>query len=141
MRGLTVRGTTRSPARRSLIEATGAEAIVGDPDRVATLARALDHVSVACILLGSAVGEREQIAALHSSRLEMLLQRMLDTTVRGIVYETAGSVDEAILRRGSEVVRATCEGSRIRFAFLTADQTDYSRWLAAAAAAVEHNLD
>jgi nucleoside-diphosphate-sugar epimerase len=140
-RGLVVRGTTRSEGGRALIEAAGAEAIIGDPDRVSTLARALDHVSVACILLGSAVGRPEQLAALHGSRLEMLLTRMLDTTVRGVVYEAAGSVEAAILHRGSEIVRAKCEGSRIPFALLDGDPADYGGWLAAATAAVEHLLD
>jgi len=122
--GHAVRGTTRDPARRGEIEAAGAEAVIGDPDVVATLARSLDHVSVACVLLGSAVGSPEQLAALHGPRLEMLLTRMLDTTVRGIVYETAGAVDPAVLRAGAERVRACCEDSRIPYALLEADPVD-----------------
>ena len=60
-----MRGTTRDPARRGAIEAAGAEPFVGDPDLVATLAPALEHVGVACLLLGSATGAPEHLAALH----------------------------------------------------------------------------
>ena len=74
--------------------------MIGDPDVVATLAGSLEHVSVACVLLGSAVGSPDQLGALHGTRLEMLLTRMLDTTVRGIVYEAVGSVDRSAPRGG-----------------------------------------
>ena len=90
--GHAVRGTTRDPDRRTEIEASGAEPFIGDPNVVGTLAPALAHVGVACILLGSAIGTEEQLAALHGTRLDMLLERMLDTTVRGVVYQAAGSV-------------------------------------------------
>ncbi len=136
-RGFAVRGTTRSAAGCAAIEAVGAEALIGDPDRVATVVRGLDHVSVACILLGSAVGPRERIAALHSSRLEMLLQRMLDTTIRGVVYEAAGSVGDEILGAGAELVRARCLGSRTEFALLETDPSDHAGWLADAVQAVD----
>jgi len=117
-RGNAVRATTRDPAHVGAIEAAGAEAIVGDPDRVATIAPAFEHVGAAVILLGSAGGSPEALAALHGSRLDMLLLRMLDSTVRGIVYEAAGSVDASILDAGAERVRAFCEGSRIPYALL-----------------------
>ena len=108
-RGHAVRGTTRDLARAGAIEAVGAEPLVGDPDRFATLARAFDHVAVACLLLGSATGSPERVQALHGSRLEMLLTRMIDTTVRGVVYESAGSVDQELLAAGAARVRQACE--------------------------------
>ncbi len=117
------------------------EAMVGDPDVVATLARSLEHVSVTCVLLGSAVGSPEQLAALHGTRLEMLLSRMLDTTVRGIVYEAAGAVDAAALQAGAARVRACCEDSRIPYALLRADPADVDAWTVAAVAAVDSALD
>ena len=138
--GHAVRGTTRDPTRAAEIEAIGAEAVVGDPDVIATLARSLDHVSVACVLLGSADGSAERLAALHGTRLEMLLTRMLDTTVRGIVYEAAGSVDRALLDAGAELVRERCEDSRIPFALLDADPGDASAWVSAAVRAVDRVL-
>ena len=136
-RGHAVRATTRDPAHVSAIEAAGAEAVVGDPDRVATIAPALEHVGAAVILLGSATGNTESIAALHGSRLDMLLLRMLDSTVRGIVYEAIGSVDSSILDAGAERVRTFCEGSRIPYALLDADGAD---WPAGAVDAVENVL-
>ncbi len=138
--GHTVRGTTRDPGRSAEIEAAGAEAYVGDPDRVATLSPAFAHVGVACVLLGCATGTDEQLAALHSSRLEMLVERMLDTTVRGIVYEAAGNVDPALLRAGSERIRHGCERSLIPYELLTADPADHRQWLEEARRAVERTL-
>ena len=135
--GHAVRGTTRDPARRPEIEAAGVEVVVGDPDVVATLARAFEHVSVTCVLLGSAVGSPERLAALHGTRLEMLLTRMLDTTVRGIVYEAAGSVDAAVLEAVAARVRARCDDSRIPYALLDADSGSAAAWTSAAVQAVE----
>jgi nucleoside-diphosphate-sugar epimerase len=130
--GHAVRGTTRDAAVVAAIEAAGAEAYVGDPDRVATLTPALEHVSAAVILLGSATGPPASLAALHGTRLEMLLMRMLDTTVRGIVYEAAGSVDPAVLHGGAARVRAACEDSLIPYQLLDADPRDHEQWLDAA---------
>jgi uncharacterized protein YbjT (DUF2867 family) len=139
-RGHTVRGTTRNPARRLEIESAGAEPFVGDPDRVVTLAPALDHVAVACLLLGSASGPRERLQALFSTRLDMLLQRMLDTTVHGVVYESSGIAPEELLGEGAQRVRAACERSLIPFVLLAADPVDHSRWPAVAADAVQRAL-
>jgi uncharacterized protein YbjT (DUF2867 family) len=138
--GHAVRGTTRDLARRAAIEAAGAEAFVGDPDRVATVAPALDHATVLCVLLGSATGSAAHVAALHSTRLEMLLQRTLDSTVRGIVYEAAGTLDGPVLERGAEAVTAACEDSHIPYVLLRTDPADHDAWSAAAVAAVDRVL-
>ena len=140
-RGHAVRGTTRSSARLEAIEAAGAEAVLGDPDVVGTLVRWFEHVGVACVLLGSAAGTPEQLAALHGPRLDMLLARMLDTTVRGVVYEAAGSVGPALLEAGATLVRERCEDSRIPYALLRADPADGCAWTVAAATAVDSALD
>ncbi|MGI8506682.1 MAG: hypothetical protein ACR2MK_07720 [Solirubrobacteraceae bacterium] len=139
-RGHAVRGTTRHAARRAEIEAAGAEPFVGDPDRVATLGPALDHVGVACVLLGSATGPREQLEALHGTRLEMLLERMLDTTIRGVVYEHAGTVAPEVLQAGVARVRHACERSLIPYVLLSADPGNYQAWPDAASAAVQQLL-
>ena len=127
--GHAVRGTTRDSGRLEQLESAGIEGVVGDPDRIATLSGAFEHVTVACLLLGSAVGSADQVKALHSSRLEMLLGRMLDTTIRGVVYEANGSVARAVLDAGALVVQRTCEGSRIPHALLRAEPYDHGRWL------------
>jgi threonine dehydrogenase-like Zn-dependent dehydrogenase len=138
--GHAVRGTTRDPHRRSQIEAAGVEPFVGDPDLIGTLARALQHVTVACVLLGSASGTDAQLAALHGTRLDMLLERMLDTTVRAVVYERSGTVPDEILAGGAERVRYACQRSLIPFALIEADPSDHGQWPARAAAAVQRAL-
>lgn len=111
--------------------------MLADPDRVATLVRALDHASVACVLLGSAAGSPEQVAALHSTRLEMLLTKIVDTTVRGVVYEARGSVDAGLLAGGAARVRAFGERSLAGWQLLDADPADHVAWLSAAVAAID----
>ena len=110
--------------------------MLADPDRIATLVGALDHASVACVLLGSATGSPEQVAALHSTRLEMLLTKIVDTTVRGVVYEARGSVDAAVLAAGAARVRAFGERSLAGWQLLEADPADQLAWLAAAVGAI-----
>jgi nucleoside-diphosphate-sugar epimerase len=139
-RGHAVRGTTRDPARGAELEAAGVEPYVGDPDRVATIAPAFAHAGVVCVLLGSAEGTREELAALHGTRLDMLLERMLDTTVRGVVYESAGSIDPDLLAAGAERVRHACERSLIPFVLLDVDAAERDAWLAAALAGVQRIL-
>jgi hypothetical protein len=80
--GHAVRAVTRSEANRDRIEATGAECWIGDPDVVGTLRYALDNVTLLLHLLGASDDPE-----LHGSRLHMLLERTIDTTVRGVVYE------------------------------------------------------
>ncbi len=138
--GHAVRGTTRDPARREEIEAAGAEPFVGDPNLVGTLAPALAHVGVACILLGSATGTDEQLTALHGTRLDMLLERMLDTTVRGVVYQAAGSVDPGLLSAGADRVRYACERSLIPYELLSADPAADDGWVTETVAAIERAL-
>ena len=94
--GHAVRGTTRDPAAAPRLEAAGAEAFVGDPDRVGDPGRPRSRMSAwpACCW-ARRPGPPEQLRALHGTRLDMLLERMLDTTVRGVVYERSGTVDPA----------------------------------------------
>jgi len=135
--GHAVRGTTRTEGRRAAIEAAGAEVWIGDPDRIATISYALADVTILCWLMGSAEGPAEQVEALHGSRLRMLLERTIDTTVRGLLYEAAGSVDRELLAAGSETVRAACGYSEIPHALLDADPADHDAWLPAALRAID----
>jgi len=131
--GHAVRGTTRDPQRITAIEAAGAEPYLGDPDRIGTLTYALDNVTILCWLLGSATGPAGAVEALHGPRLRMLLERSIDTTVRGVLYEAAGRVGEDVLGAGRETVRAACSHSEIPYAFLDADPGDPDGWARAAA--------
>ncbi|MDA0179924.1 hypothetical protein OJ997_06425 [Solirubrobacter phytolaccae] len=88
--GHAVRGTTRG-AHVEDIRTSGAEAYVGDPDRIATLMDALHGVTIACWLAGG--------LEIPEGRLRMFLEKLVDTGVRGVVYEGAHA-DTA--RRASE---------------------------------------
>jgi Trk K+ transport system NAD-binding subunit len=135
--GHAVRGTTRRSVELPTLEAAGVEPFVADPDRVGTIVPALQQVSIACVLLGSAAGDPERVAALHGPRLEMLLEKMIDTTVRGVVYEAAGSVAPNVLGQGAELVGAACGRSRIPYAVIDADRVNHRAWVMAALTAIE----
>jgi nucleoside-diphosphate-sugar epimerase len=96
--GHAVRGTTRDPARLEAIAGTGAEAVLADPDRVGTLVSALAAVTVVVWLLGSASGT---VDALHGPRLRALLEKLVDTPVRGYVHEAAGDGDAELVREAA----------------------------------------
>src|SRR5213078_1435393 len=101
--GHAVRGTTRRAARVAEIEASGAQAAIADPNRLGTLLPELEGLAAICWLMGSAVGEPELIAALHGPRLESLLEKLVDTPVRGFVYEAGGTVQRTRLDAGAEI--------------------------------------
>jgi NAD(P)H-binding len=138
--GHAVRATTRDPARAEAIRAAGAEPFVGDPDRIATLMGALTGVTVLAWLMGTACGDPEQVFALHDTRLRMLWEKLVDTPVRGVVYEAAGSVPEPALIRGEAVARIAHETWRIPLAYVRAEPADETAWVADARSAVNELL-
>ena len=138
--GHAVRITTRDEAGRAAIEAAGAECWIGTPDRIGSLRNALAGATVLCWLLGTATGEADALAALHGSRLAMMLSQTIDTTVRGIVYEAAGSVGDEVLARGAGLVREAAERSSIPYAVLDADPSRRDEWLLVASAAIDQLL-
>jgi uncharacterized protein YbjT (DUF2867 family) len=135
--GHAVRVTTRTEAGRAAIEATGAECWIGTPERLATLRAALESVTIVCWLLGTAAGEGEALRALHASRLEFFLGQVIDTTVRGFVYEAAGTVPSEALTEGERIVQALGERNVIPVAVLGADPLDTGVWLDAAHAEID----
>jgi hypothetical protein len=140
--GHAVRINTRARAGRAAIQASGAECFIGTPDRLATLRAALEAVTIACWLLGTATGPPAQVAALHGSRLEFFLGQAIDTTVRGFVYEASGTiVAPEILAAGERTVRALGARNAIPVAVLRADPSDLGAWLAGAHAAVRSLLE
>jgi hypothetical protein len=139
-RGHAVRGTTRDEARFGAIAATGAEAALADPDRLITLMPQVEGVSVLCWLLGSAEGDPEAVAALHGPRLETLTERLVDTHVRGFVYEGAGSVAPELLERGAALVERASATWNIPAEIVRRDPRDHSGWVEAMVAAVERVL-
>jgi hypothetical protein len=134
--GHAVRVVTRGEERVPAIRAIGAEPWAGDPDRIGTLRYALDNVTLLLWLLGTATGDPERVAALHGSRLEMMLERTVDTTVRGVVYEAAGTLAPEIYASGLHEVRRANERNEVPFAVLDADPRDPAAWRSAAHAAI-----
>ena len=133
--GHAVRAVTRSPARRAQIEAAGCECWIGDPDRIGSLRYALDNVTVLLWLLGTATGPN--VEALHGSRLRMMLDKTTDTTVRGVVYEAAGTVGPEALAAGVEEMRHARRTNEIPYALLEVGREDGAAWVAAARAAID----
>jgi uncharacterized protein YbjT (DUF2867 family) len=111
--GWAVRGTSRREEGLAAIETAGIEAALADPERPATVLDLVGDVAVVYWLLGSAVGEPEDVAAIHGPRLERLLEHLVETAVRRFVYEAAGTVDPAVLEGGAAAVRAAGERWRI----------------------------
>jgi hypothetical protein len=129
--GHMVRGTTRDPARAEAIAAAGAEPYVGDPDRIATLMDALRGVTIVCWLMGTV-----PVPDLHGGRLRMFWEKLVDTPVRGVVYEPS----RPALPEGEAVARRAAETWQIPLEVLRADPADHAAWLAAASAAVARLL-
>jgi nucleoside-diphosphate-sugar epimerase len=134
--GWAVRGTTRRPEGAEAIEASGIEAVVADPDRALTVLEQIEGVSLILWLLGSARGDAELLEALHGPRLERVLEEMVDTPVRGFVYEAAGSVEPRLFERGRAIVTAAGERWRIPYELVDADPADPAVWRAEMLAAI-----
>ena len=77
------------------------------------------------------------IAALHGTRLEMMLGRVIDSTVRGVVYEAAGTVGDELLAAGAAELRRACELNAIPYALVVDDPCDGEAWNAAARQAID----
>jgi uncharacterized protein YbjT (DUF2867 family) len=103
--GWEVRGTSRDIEVLTAIEAAGIEPARANPDQPGTVLELVGDVAVVIWLLGSAEGAAENLAAIHGPRLEGLLERLVDTPVRGFVYEGAGTVDAKLLAGGADLAR------------------------------------
>ena len=136
--GHAVRGTTRTREHLAEIEAAGAEAVLADPNRLGTLMRELAGVTLICWLMGSAEGGTAE--DLHGPRLRTLLERLVDTPVRGVVYEAAGSVPAELLAAGAAAVREASARWSMPAEVVEAEPRDSEAWLAAMTGAVERLL-
>jgi len=96
--GWAVRGTSRREEGLETIAAAGIEPAIADPDRPGTILELVTDVAVLVLLLGGAVGSEEELAAVHGPRLERLLEHLVETPVRGVLYEGTEA--------GAEIVRA-----------------------------------
>ena len=135
-----MRGTSRSDAGLERIAAAGAEAATADPDRLVTLMPHVEGVTVLCWLMGSASGDEHNVHALHGPRLETLMERLVDTHVRGVVYEGAGSVDPALLEQGASLVQRAHDTWNVPVEIVEHEPSDVSGWVEEMASAVERVL-
>ena len=134
--GWAVRGTSRCEEGLAAIASAGIEAALADPERPGTVLDLVGDVAVVVFLLGSAVGEPDAVSALHGPRLGRLLERFVDTPVRGVVYEAAGSVEPMVLGAGAELVRGAGRTWRIPVSVVDAEPNPPRRWAEEMAAAV-----
>ena len=121
-----MRGTSRSEDGRAAIEAAGFEGVVADPDRLGTLLPHLQGASALCWLMGTA-GD----PALRGERFASLLELVVDTHVRGVVYE--GPEEGDVARRAGATYR-------MPLALISAAPEDPGPWLDDALHAVESVL-
>lgn len=136
--GHPVRGTTRDPRRLPELEAAGIEPAVGDPYRLATLMPHVANTSAMVWLMATAVGD--DVEALHRTRLHTVLERLVDTPVRGLVYEAAGTLPRALLREGAGAVRKASLTWQMPIAIVEQAPADHEAWVAAMVAGVESVL-
>ncbi len=127
--GWAVRGTSRGEEGLVAIEAAGIEPARADPEKPATVLELVDDVAVVLWLLGSAAGPDEDITAIHGPRLESLLERLVETPVRGFVYEGVGTVDPKLLAAGAESARHAERTWRIPVAITETPRTEGPRWV------------
>jgi len=130
--GWAVRGTSRGEEGLTAIAAAGIEPASADPERPGTVLELVGDVAVVHWLMGSAQGAPQRLEAIHGPRLERLLERLVDTPVRGFVYEAAGSAPPAALEAGAAAVVRAGETWRIPFSLLDADPADPAGWAEAA---------
>ncbi len=110
--------------------------MAADPDRLATLVGALSGVTVVCWLMGSATGSPD----VHGARLETLMAHLVDTPVRGFVYEAAGSVRPEVLAEGAAIVGGVSDRCRIPASIVPTSPSQHAEWLADMTEAVERLL-
>jgi hypothetical protein len=101
--------------------------VVAEPDRLGTLVPALAGVSVVCWLMGTASGSPE----LHGARLQTLMEHLVDTPVRGLVYEAAGTVEPRLLQQGADIVLEASRTWHMPGEVVSADPAAFDEWLEA----------
>ena len=125
--GWAVRGTSRREEGLEAIAAAGIEPALADPDRPGTILELVDDVAVLVLLLGGAAGSEEELAAIHGPRLERLLEHLVETPVRGVLYEGTEA--------GAEIVRAAERTWRIPVEVLGTEERPRRRRRAASSPA------
>ena len=131
--GWAVRGTSRSEAGREAIAAAGLEAIEADPDLVGSVVELLGDVTVLAWLLGG-LADADAVATLNGPRLGSLLEKVVDTPVRGFVLEAPSGGE------GRELVEDAISRWHLPAEIVSADRSDPDAWAAAVAGAVGRSI-
>ena len=131
-RGWAVRGTSRSEAGRSAIEAAGLEAAPADPDRVGSIVQLLGDVTALAWLLVAVPAPEGTV--LNSERLGSLLEKLVDTPVRGLVFEAPASGE------GLAAVEDAATRWQIPVEVVSVDRGDAGGWASEVADAVERSV-
>ena len=129
-RGWAVRGTSRGADGVAAIAAAGLEGAEADPDRVGSITELVGDVTVLAWLLGGGV-EPGAAADLNGPRLESLLAKLVDTPVRGFVFERPAD------GTGVEWVEDAIARWHLPAQIVEADRSDPDAWAMAVADAVE----
>jgi len=129
--GWAVRGTSRQRAGVEAIEAAGLEGAIADPDRVGTVLDQVGDVAVVIWLMGSAAGTPDEIEAVNVLRLESLLEKLVDTPVRGFVFEGSGTASDEVLAAGAALVERAAETWRIPVRVIAEGRADGDAWTTA----------
>ena len=74
---------------------------------------------------------------MNGPRLERLLEKVVDTPVRGFVYEAAGTAPGAALEEGARLVTEAGERWRIPVEVVRVDPAETDRWRAEMLAAAD----
>jgi uncharacterized protein YbjT (DUF2867 family) len=127
--GWEVRGTSRTEEGLTAIEAAGIEPARADPERPSTILDLVGDVTIVLWLLGSATGSAADLASIHGPRLEGLLERLVDTPVRGFLYEGVGTVDRGVLVQGAALVRNAQDTWRIPVAVTETSREHGPLWV------------
>ena len=106
--GHAVRGSSRTSEGAALASGSGIEGVIGDPLLLGSLLPLLEGVTVVVWMLG-----RVASPDLHGPRLESMLGKLVDSGVRGFVYEEGP---------GAALVRAAGERWRMPVAVAPSDE-------------------
>jgi hypothetical protein len=139
--GWEVRGTSRTEDGLTAIREAGIEPALADPLQPHTVLELVGDVTIVLWLFASAKGSPEELSAIHGSRLERLMERLIETPVRGFVYEMKGTVNPILLEHGSEVLEAAGDTWRVGISCVFVSPKDPHDWAEIMAGAATGLID
>jgi hypothetical protein len=90
---------------------------------------AIEGVALVYWLLGSAQGDPDAVAALHGPRLQRLLEEIVDTPVRAVVYEVTVGLDPEHAGAAFAALSDAGRRWRIPFEVVDAERAKPELWL------------